>query len=110
MNENELVYHEEKQVPDEREVTSSYEVAAGGGVVHHEFDERGNHRLRAGQGWAAEGTTGDWSAYQHTCVLRIPGTDPRFMLVGVTAYGLLDNVHEMVCRVEVLGGPAPRER
>lgn len=81
---------------DNRKVESEYEVYAGGGMIKHQFDERGCHRL---VGW--DGKPGDWTGYVHLAVLPSP-SEEKYLYIGATAYGLLDNIGECVARVEVL--------
>jgi len=89
---------EEHGKPQERQrkVSESYEVYAGGGLIRHEFDDEGFHRI---VGW--DGATSDWMAYTSLAVISAP-YDSRYVYIGATAYGLLQNAKECVARVEVL--------
>lgn len=98
--ETELQYVHMKVLPEERKVDYSYQVYAGGGMVVHEFDAQGWHRLRTGDGWESHQAEGQWTAYEHLALLEIPGNGGTY--AGATAYGLLDNTEECVIRLSTL--------
>lgn len=100
MNPEELQYIEEVPEP-ERKVAYSYETYAGGGMIVHEFDDVGFHRLRTGEGAWPQEAKSRWVPYECLSVLDLPG-NPGYRYVGASAYGLLDNATEGVFRVEAL--------
>lgn len=92
-NQEPIFIDEEGEEP-ERNVEYEYEVYAGGGMILHQFDDEGRHRL---VDWNANASR--WVSYTSVAMLPAPN-DHKFYYIGVTAYGLFENADEQVFRVE----------